>query len=350
MERSQRERSRLADRAQPGGGDRAVRSGPALRAPERAELTSSLPVALLERTLQATAGGLRIPDAVACVHREPHSWASGIGTWSPDSAHYLWSLTKTVTAILILREVESGALSLDRPLDGAPPFAAGVTVRQMLDHTSGIPCCSSTPEYLAAVARAPSAPWSTARFLEHAAAQQASFPPGSGWRYSNTPYLLLRLALEARTGLSFADLVARDIAAPLGLDSMRVATGPSPGEAYDPGWVPTGVIRSTATEAAALYRALFAGEFLSRESLDTMTAPTETGTQVPALDSVRYGLGLWIAETGGAVLQGHLGDGPGSCAVAFRDSETEVTYAVIANIEGASHAFDVLLALRAGLT
>ena len=277
-------------------------------------------------------------------------WEAALGSAAPGTPRYVWSVTKTATAVLLLRQAERGALSIDDPLARWRPddrFPSDVTLRMLLNHTSGIPCCSSTEQYLAEVRAEPERPWSPDRFLAHAAEQPLPFSPGTGWRYSNTGYLLLRLLLERLTGRSFAEQFRTEVAEPLALTETRVADGPLPGETYDPRWVPTGVLTSTARDVARFYQALFRGQLVGEDSLTAMTQPVDTGLDVPGVEAARYGLGLWIADTGSGRLIGHLGDGPGSCAVGFAAPERDLGVAVLSDVEGASHAFFVLLALCA---
>ncbi|MEO5837934.1 MAG: serine hydrolase [Acidimicrobiales bacterium] len=142
-----------------------------------------------------------------------------VGTLGADDTYDIWSVTKTLTTTLVLREVEAGNLDLDAPLpqlSALPSFPSSqFTVRELLSHTSGLIPYRDSPTYAAD----PSAITSPALALAAAAAEPLLFTPGSKGSYSSTNYLVLGLLLEDITGTPFAQLVRDSITQPLGLDS-----------------------------------------------------------------------------------------------------------------------------------
>ena len=147
-------------------------------------------------------------------------------------ARWLWaSVTKQVTAVLVMQQVEAGTLSLDGTIHLYLPDFAGatgdtVTLRQLLQHLSGLPNPNDTP------AGAGDVP----KFYTDTGAGIADTPralgfcsgapkarPGSGFAYNNCDYLVLGAILERVTGKTYARLVADQIATPLGLRSLRLA-------------------------------------------------------------------------------------------------------------------------------
>ncbi|MEC4017810.1 serine hydrolase domain-containing protein [Streptomyces sp. H27-D2] len=129
----------------------------------------------------------------------------------------LASLTKVFTAIAAVQQVERGALDLDHPVASyAPEYTAaaehGITVRQLLTHTSGLR--PDLPLY-----RYPTAEQRLARLT----AEAPMDAPGSAYRYSDLNLLLLQRVLERLTGHSLAQLVRDGITRPLGMSDTRYA-------------------------------------------------------------------------------------------------------------------------------
>lgn len=142
---------------------------------------------------------------------------------TPDTLFRLYSLTKTVTAVTVLRLWDRGLLDLDTPLgdvaprlaEAAPGTHTRLTVRQLLSHTAGLAAGvaqiaqdSGAPEALAEETR------------REAAAIDVIAPPGRLYSYSNHGYALLGAAVEELTGRPYAEAVAELVAEPLGLPSL----------------------------------------------------------------------------------------------------------------------------------
>ena len=183
------------------------------------------------------------------------------------------SITKTFTAALVLREVERGALSLDREVpalrDLTVPVPTGLSVRQLLTHTSGLVDYSLAPGY---VADAPLTALDAVTLSLKAPLQPGI---GSDVRYANSNYLYLGLLVEQIEGRPYAQLID-ELAAAAGLRNTRV------GDATRPGWIgfSSGGIVSTASDLATWGQALFTpGKILgpSAFSLLTTIGPTNLG-------------------------------------------------------------------------
>ncbi|MFC9296366.1 serine hydrolase domain-containing protein [Streptomyces sp. NPDC057011] len=132
------------------------------------------------------------------------------------------SVTKTFTAAVVLQLAAEGRVDLDRPaqwyLPGTVPDAYGtVTVRQLLNHTSGIPAADGPGESF-------EAQWEH-RFdvtdphdqLADAFAKKPEFTPGSAQHYLNINYMVLGVLIEKVTGTSYEEAVGRRVLRPLGL-------------------------------------------------------------------------------------------------------------------------------------
>jgi D-alanyl-D-alanine carboxypeptidase len=128
------------------------------------------------------------------------------------------SITKTFLAALVLQLADEGVLSLDDPVARWLPGirnATGVTIRQLLDHTSGVDDAFSHVAMLDSIGSSPRATWSVGKVLGYV--KKPHFKPGEGWYYSNTNYLLLGQVVEAATARSVATLLRERFLVPLGL-------------------------------------------------------------------------------------------------------------------------------------
>jgi len=133
---------------------------------------------------------------------------------SPASRFRIGSLTKTVTAAAILKLQTEGRLELDdsiaKWLPGFPG-AGGITVRELLNHTSGISDAWDAPL---------AQPLDTARRLTQIGKAGPDFPPGTDWRYSNSGYMVLGAILEKITGLAWSDAERKLVLDPLGIEAI----------------------------------------------------------------------------------------------------------------------------------
>lgn len=249
-----------------------------------------------------------------------------------------WSFTKTVIAICALILAEMGRVDLDEPLPGQP-----FTLRQLLNHTAGLPDYGTLPAYHQAV-RNNEEPWARDDLLRETMRQGMLFPPGGGWRYSNVGYMLARERIEEAAGSAFPDVVESMIAGRLGLKTVALATTREQfsqvhwkgAQRYHPGWVYHGCLIGTAREATLLLHALFTGQLLKEASFRQMLTPVSLGGALegrPWTDC-GYGLGLMTGKMGsvGRAI-GHTGGGPvGVNAVYhFPDLPEPVTVATFAD-------------------
>jgi D-alanyl-D-alanine carboxypeptidase len=143
---------------------------------------------------------------------------------TPETLFGIGSVTKSFVAALVLDLAEEGVLSVDDRLSRwLPdyPGAAGITLRQLLNHTSGVP---DYPDGLRrAMDERPFARWSPERVLAFTGG--SDFEPGRRWSYSNTGYNLLGLIVERATGSTVGHELERRLLDPLGLDSLQLQDG-----------------------------------------------------------------------------------------------------------------------------
>ncbi|MFB9546361.1 serine hydrolase domain-containing protein [Micromonospora sagamiensis] len=243
-----------------------------------------------------------------------------------DLQYRIGSISKTMTAVLVMQLRDAGRLALDDPLERHLP-GTGVgtlTLRQLLGHASGLQ-------------REPDGQWweraegsDLATLLAGVTAEKLAYPPYLGYHYSNLAYGLLGGVLEATTGTPWFALLRERILEPLGMRRTTYqATEPfARGYVVHP-WhdtlreeprtdtgamAPAGQLWSTATDLAtwAAFLADPAPEVLAASSLTEMCAPVVLSD----LDSWRggHGLGLELCRQGDRVYVGHGGSMPGYVA------------------------------------
>ncbi|MDE2183514.1 MAG: beta-lactamase family protein [Alphaproteobacteria bacterium] len=164
-----------------------------------------------------------------------------MGRSDPVQVDDLWligSNTKPMTATLILRLVEQKRLSLDAPLSAidrelaktALPVYRSITLHQMLAHTTGLPHDYHDVEKVMNSFR-PGMPLPAERiaYLKLALSETPVSPSGKEYHYSNTGFILAAAVAEHATGLSYEDLMQREIFAPLGMHDTRLGLPPPGG-------------------------------------------------------------------------------------------------------------------------
>lgn len=249
----------------------------------------------------------------------------------PDAPFYAYSVTKSILATLALQLSEAGRLDLDGPIrTWLPdlPIRTPMSLRQLLNHTAGLPDYGGMPSYRQAVRMSPETAWEPSRYMELLSDATLLFAPGQGWSYSNLGYMLIARIIEAVSGLSPDESLASRIAAPLGLSetwfvsSRAEARELTPGfeggperenliARYDPGWVAHGVVRSTAMELARFMEGVATGRLLGEFWLGQMrSAVPVPGAFAPGRDPA-YGLGMMVETMSSGRPFGHNGEGPG---------------------------------------
>jgi len=247
--------------------------------------------------------------------------------------YLVYSVTKTFLGVLCLR------LELDLEAPVATwidhPSLPRATLRQLLDHTSGIPDYGRLPAYEQAVQTTPSEPWADEELLARALAAGPDFEPGEGWAYSNTGFLLVRRIVDAVAAGGFAGALERELLTPLGLADTSLALelgdldplvpgwstqvgGDSPLDVrgrYHPRWVGHRTLASTHADQERFWSALAAGDLCD---LDRLTEAVPIGFDAPGFVRPSYGLGLMTDPAWpGGLLIGHGGGGPGYAAATF---------------------------------
>lgn len=255
-----------------------------------------------------------------------------------DGRFRIGSVTKTFTATVALQLAGEGRLSLDdsveRWLPGTVPNGGGITLRQLLNHTSGLYNYTddtlNTPEQ---VVRDRYKRWTPRQLVALATARDPLFPPGTAWSYSNTNYVLIGLVIERVTGRSLAAEIECRLLTPLGLRDTSLPgnsvwiPGPHAHGYLQIGGAPVditalnvsssyavGDIISTTGDLNTFYAALLGGRVLKPAQLAEM--------RTTAFDS-GYGLGISkVVLPCGAGIWGHTGGIPGYLTFSFHQPET----------------------------
>lgn len=294
---------------------------------------------------------------------------------APDAVFGLYSVTKMLIATLMLALKEGDApITLDDTLQlRVPefPYERPVQIRQVLNHTSGLPSYGQTSEYQDAVRQHPGEPWSRREFLRRTLGEDLLFIPGHGWRYSNIGYMLLRQILEEETGLSLARMVEFYLGRPLGLSSLSgvasltAMANLTPGYStllsgndtvenviprYHPGWVAHGLAVGTAEDVVRFLDLLLVERRVIQSDLvDEMLVGAPVAENHPWMVKPAYGLGVMMdTASPHGVVAGHTGGGPGYSTAAYSFANVAgkpVSVVALVNRDGSDIATDLVFTL-----
>ena len=249
------------------------------------------------------------------------------------------SITKTMVATVVLQLAAEHRLhlgdSVARWLPGLVPGGQAITVRELLQHTSGIYNFTDDPGFLKAVEADPARVWQPRALIRIAVAHPPLFPPGAAFAYSNTEYLLLGLVIERASGHTLTGELRDRIFAPLRMRHTTLpftqvtppapyahgyllhqpgASGPLDVTQVSPSWAwAAGGVVSTVGDLARFYTALLSGHLLPPPLLHQML----TAVPIPTAPGSRYGLGIFSVRTPCGTAWGHNGDFPGYYSNAF---------------------------------
>jgi CubicO group peptidase (beta-lactamase class C family) len=276
--------------------------------------------------------------------------------------------TKSVTALTVMRLVESGLLDLHTTarsvLDVDLPLVDDrVTIQHLLAHRSGIGDFldeedGEKEDYVLMV------PLHTLETLEAWLPVLDGHPqvgaPGERFQYNNGGYVLLALIAERVSNVPFPALVDELVLMPAGMTDTGFPRTDTPEPGLAVGYVDDlapdrtnvlhlpvvgggdGGLATTLADVDRYWRALFAGEICSEANVTAMTRPL-----ADAADEDRYGMGCWLPVEGGVMLEGC------DVGISFRsshDPETSRTWTVMGNTTDGAFPIAKLLAARLGFS
>ena len=146
---------------------------------------------------------------------------------TPEGRMLQGSVGKTYFAALAMRLLGEGRLKLETPVSehlghhdwyARVPNAADITVRHLMTHTSGVMRYEFKPAFTNDLTLQPDKHWLPEELVAYVLDEEASFPAGAGWEYSDTNFILLGIILEEITGRPCYELIRENLLGPLGLE------------------------------------------------------------------------------------------------------------------------------------
>ncbi|WP_200300888.1 serine hydrolase domain-containing protein [Streptomyces adelaidensis] len=289
----------------------------------------------------------------------------------PTDKMRIASTAKAFSGAVALRLVQRGVLDLDarigRTLHRLPRAWRSVTLRQLLNHTSGLPDYSEDPEFLELLLADPRRTFDPRRLLDFVRDEPPHFPPGSEYRYSNSDNIAVALMAEAATHLPYEELLRRIVERPLGLRDTSLPLGyemPEPfmhGYAVDPPeppedvsealsasgvWASGGIV-STPRDMTRFIRAYASGKLTSAAALREQRRWIEGASEPAGPGRNTAGLGIFRYSTRCGVVLGHTGNFPGytQLIAATPDGRKSLTFSLTTQINRTTKP-DLLAKLR----
>ena len=233
-----------------------------------------------------------------------------------DGEVRIGSNTKTFVAVVVMQLVQEGKVGLDEPIEtylpglikGEGVDGSRITVRQLLQHTSGLPEYTDTTPGSGDIFQIKDHYIPPRDLLDTALGKPAAFEPGTQWKYTNTNYVVLGMLVERVSQRPVGEQIDQRIVKKLGLSHTYF---PAPGEEkirgthpqgyhlsaggklediteMDPAWAwAAGAMVSTPSELNTFFQAVLDGRLLSQASIDEMKKGVDTGA-----GGAVYGLGL----------------------------------------------------------
>jgi CubicO group peptidase (beta-lactamase class C family) len=253
-----------------------------------------------------------------------------------QSTYRIGSISKTFTAVLVMRAVEQQLIQLDQTIEGFFPTiknANKITIRHLLSHRSGIHNFTDDKNFLTWNTQ----PQSEKAMMERLSQLGSDFQPDYKFSYSNSNYVLLTFLLEKVMKDKYPSLLKKFILQPIGLKNtfyggkINVSKNESKSYTYRDGWkaesetdmsIPlgAGAIVSNPADIILFSEALFNGKIIQPESLVIMTNMKDN-----------YGLGLFVIPFYDKKGYGHTGGIDGFNAVFSYFPEDKVAYALTSN-------------------
>jgi D-alanyl-D-alanine carboxypeptidase len=277
---------------------------------------------------------------------------------TPETVFHIASISKNILAAVVLQLVDEGKLRLDddvtKYVPEAPTQGRQVTVRQLLNHTSGIYSFTSLPN----AADNERLELTHEQVLGLIKDRPFDFEPGTRWRYDNSAFYLAGMVVERVTKQEYGAYVREHVFKPLGMSSASlcyarmVVPHLASGYEVDGGalvnaafvsWklpFAAGAVCATATDLAKWQAALDSGRVLTASSLALMRTPTTLadGTKID------YGLGTRLGSLDGHRVLGHSGGGGGFRVLLESFPDDHLTIVILMNMGDAASPSPVAVA------
>ncbi|WP_261719998.1 serine hydrolase domain-containing protein [Streptomyces sp. FZ201] len=268
------------------------------------------------------------------------------------------STAKAFSGAVALSLVQLGDLSLDdtigKRLPGLPKAWRAVTLRQLLNHTSGLPDYSESAGFLETLLADPRHHFDSRKLLDYVADRPLNFRPGSRYQYSNSDNIAVALMAEAVTGERYERLLRELVYRPLGLRNTSLPQGyrmPTPylhGYDVTPGeptedvselismsgvWASGGIV-STPADMTRFVRGYAGGRLYGRPVVKQQRAWIEGASEPAGPGKNMAGLALFRYQTRCGVVLGHTGNTPGytQLIAATPDGRKSLTFSTTTQI------------------
>lgn len=319
----------------------------------------------LQAVLDRTVADGYIPGAVVAVNipgRQTWVGASGVADraeqvqMAPDTRVRIASISKMFTAVVVMQLVEEGQLGLDDQLStwlpDLVPEAGAITVRNLLQHTTGLYDYLEDRSFANQAYQQPDRIFAPVELVQYAARFPVAFAPGAegNWDYSSTNYVILGMLVEAVTGNPLAAEMRQRIFEPLGLEGTFFLPDEEIQGTFASGYALTTVQRnvgmsfafatanlvSTVEDVQTFARALFAGNLVSAESRAQMLTFVGGKGQYN-MPSLAYGLGVMRnvlpveRSPDQSTVYGHIGGFGGFRSAVWHAPESGITIALGVN-------------------
>ncbi|MWA15964.1 serine hydrolase [Streptomyces sp. BA2] len=282
------------------------------------------------------------------------------------------STAKAYSGAVALQLVDRGKLRLNdtigKVLPRLPRAWHRVTLRQLLNHTSGLPDFSADPKFLAAVTENPRRHFDSRRLLDFVADEPLVFRPGARYTYSNSDNIAVALMAEAVTGRPYEDLLAELVYRPLGLRSTSLPQGyrmprpymhgydvtpPNPRTPPNPPnspqdlsevlsasgvWASGGII-STPKDMTAFIRGYAGGKLISDRTRHQQLNWVNGASEPAGPGKNKAGLAIFRYTTRCGVVYGHTGNFPGytQLIAAAPDGKRSLTVSLTTQVNKSSN-------------
>lgn len=272
-----------------------------------------------------------------------------------DMLFGIGSCTKNFTATILLKLAEDGLLSLDDPISdyldisAYPNISGSITIRQLLNHTSGLADYTSNQNIMQYADQNRSYLFTNNDILSTVGTPQ--FSPGTSWSYCNTNFYIAGMIIESVTGMSLTNAYENYIFTPLNLNNIFIGAWETIPASYNfaHGWYfnpylwlwqdysldsynsyfslagAAGCLVTTAEDLARYAQGIFSGQIISQSSIDEMTN----------FNTNNYGLGCEKATKAGKVVWGHNGCIQGYASRFLYEPNWGISVAILCNNQSA---------------